>query len=88
MSKDKDQDLPGRRRAGTVVSVEALEVMGLLTLYAPTTNSRTLSILTEDWLVKQGILADEARIHSKEDLEALVEGAKRVRAEHGTMRKL
>ncbi len=90
MSKDteKDADIPGRRRAGTVATHEMLEAMGLITLHVQTTNSRTFALVVEDWLVKMGALHEDARHYSTEDFERLCQGAKESAQTHGPVRKL
>lgn len=86
--KEKDADIPGRCRSGTVISYEVREALGRITLHTTTTNSRTIAVLTEEWLVKMGLLAESARVHTKADYEALTVAAKQSAKTDGRVEKM
>lgn len=85
---ERDADIPGRRRLGTVCTYEAVEAMGNVTLFTATTNSRTISVVVEDWLARMGALAEDARQYPVEEYKRLCDAAKQAAKMSGPVKKL
>jgi len=75
--KERDADIPGRGRLGTVFTHEAIEALGRIGIYESTTLSRSIAVVVEEWLVHHGVLAERARHHSREDYDRLCEACER-----------
>lgn len=65
---------------GGVLTKRTVYQMDLLTLTLPTSNSKTMSVVMEQWCVDCGMISEEERIHAPEIYQQLTAGAKKLAA--------
>lgn len=83
MSKEHpepEKGMEGKRRLGTVVSEKINDLLGNMNMVPECgprmSHSRTISTVLEQWFVDQKLLREEDRLHTREDYELLVAGAR------------
>ena len=94
MSKEHpepEKGMEGKRRLGTVVSEKVNDLLGDMNMQPECgprmSHSRTISAVLEQWFVDQKLIKEGERLHTREDYELLVAGARAMVAARGKKKK-